>query len=313
MMRLFAIALCLLPAACVAGNGFDAARDAGSPIAEVPFQISEDGWIIAPVRINGAGPYDFLVDSAATVSVVYQRLADEHAFQRAPQPNIRVLGLTETRYLPAWEIGDIDVAGEVRRDHIGVVLEDWPAPLRTPHGVLGLDFLKHYVVRFDIDRQTMAFYPPGAFDAAPKLRTRDMPEYVFAADNAPLYRTRIQVKGRDIHCIVDTGSALSVVNSRALRAMLTGLFIGPASRRGLRTGSRLSDAFGSIEDAGAVDVARITLAAARWRNKRIVVFDADIFRELGVDRRPFCLLGADLLADQSFVLDFPGERIIIEQ
>ena len=313
MMRIFTIALSVMLAACAATDRSAPIASAAAPIAEIPYRIDADGWIIVPVLVSGQGPYDFIVDSAATRSAVYQRLADLHEFKPAPQPRMRVLGLTETRYLPAWEIGDVEVGGIFMADHVGVVLDDWPAPLVSPHGVLGLDFLARFIVRIDTNRQIMALYPRGAFGAGKDYAAAAMALHYYREEDAPLFRTRAYFNRRDIDCIVDTGSALTIVNARALNAMTTGLFIETSPQRSLRTGSRLNDVFGTVETAGVVEVAHISLGPAKWRKKRVVVFSADIFRELGVERRPYCILGADLLTERPFILDFPGERIIIER
>lgn len=312
MMRTFTLALGLILAACVATNRQAPIASATAPLAEIPYRIDEGGWIIVSVRVNGEGPYDFIVDSAATRTAVYQRLADQHEFKPAQRPRLRVLGLTETRYLPAWEIGDVEIGGVVMRDHEGVVLDDWPAPLVSPHGVLGLDFLARFVIRIDTERQIMALYAPGAFGAGRDYQADAMPLHYYREDDAPLFKTTVYFNRRNIDCIVDTGSALSVVNARALSAMTTGLFIENSPQRGLRTGSRLNDVFGTVETAGVISVPRISLGPAKWWKKRVVIFSADIFRELGVERRAYCILGADLLTEQPFILDFPGERIIIE-
>ncbi len=305
---------CLTLPACITTSRTIDASTASPPITEIPYRIEAGGWIVAPVMVNGAGPYDFIVDSAATRSAVYQRLADEQAFSPASRPDLRVLGLTETRFLPAWEIGDINVGGVVMENHIGVVLDDWPEPLNTPHGVLGLDFLQSHVIRFDVERQVIQIYPSGAFGGGREFGAASMRLRAHRdADEAPLYISTLTFKNRDIECIVDTGSALSVLNAPALSAMTTGVLVESAPRRGLGTGSRLSDVFGSIESAGAVRIHRISLRRTRWSRKTLVVFSAAIFRELGVDRLPYCILGADILAEQSFILDFPGERIIIER
>ncbi len=312
MMRTISIAFSLMLAACAATSGQAPIVSASAPIAEIPFRIDDEGWIIVSAQVNGQGPYDFIVDSAATRTAVYQRLADQHDFQQAPQSRMRVVGLTETRYLQAWQIGAIEVGGIVMSDHVGVVLEDWSAPLVSPHGVLGLDFLGRFVVHFDTDRQIMALYGGGAFGAGKDFTAQPMPLQDFREDDAPLFKTIVTFNRRDINCIVDTGSAFTIVNGRGLNAMFSGVFVDSFPRHGRRIGSRINDVFGTVETAQVVEVSRISIRPAEWQKKRIVVFSADIFRELGVQRRPYCILGADLLTEQSFILDFPGERIIIE-
>jgi hypothetical protein len=42
-----------------------------------------------------------------------------------------------------------------------------------------------------------------------------------------------------------------------------------------------------------------------------LVYDAEIFQELGMGAKPYCLVGADLLRDRSFIFDFANEDFYV--
>lgn len=287
-----------------------AAARAADPVAEIPYRISQDGWLSAPVMVNGEGPYDFLIDTAATRTVVFQSLADDFEFQPAAHPDIRVLGLTETQELPAYSLGDFDIDGEPLNNHIGVILPNWPAPLETPGGILGLDFLGRYAVMIDVNRQVLALYPPGAL-ALPgsEWRRAPMRRKTYAGDT--LYEVSLDMQGRDIRCIVDFGAAQTVLNYRSLRRLLSGVYVDPDRSSGGSSRSRLSDVFGNQELARRVVVSSTRLGRFRWGRKSFVVYNAKIFEELELTGRAACLIGADLLAEQSVVFDFADEMIYL--
>ena len=52
----------------------------------VKFKLAQNHWIVAPVLINGKGPFDFLLDTGANVTVITPRLAN----QLAIRPTARV-------------------------------------------------------------------------------------------------------------------------------------------------------------------------------------------------------------------------------
>ena len=313
LARLILIAASLV-AFAVIDRSVRAAPPPPDPVAEIPFVVSNAGWLIAPVIVNGQGPYRFIVDTAATVTAAYEPLADEQTFEPALLPDKRVLGLTETRYLPPHTLGDIEAGGIVMRDHVGVILPESPFDAQRIDGVLGLDFLERYVIRFDVDRRVMSLYDPGvALDSITDADAVFMERDDFTGRGSALYRTEVEFVRREVDCIIDTGSGRTVINSRALRSLIAGIRLNASRGVGTQGASRISDVFGKIDSAPAARIAQISIGGARWRRKPVMIYDADIFRELGVDRKPFCLLGADILMEQSFVLDFAGQRLIIER
>src|SRR5215469_9451028 len=43
----------------------------------VPLRVVQETLIVAPVTINGSGPYDFLVDTGAQITTIDSRLAEQ--------------------------------------------------------------------------------------------------------------------------------------------------------------------------------------------------------------------------------------------
>ena len=56
---------------------------------------------------------------------------------------------------------------------------------------------------------------------------------------------------------------------------------------------------------------RLRIGGARWRSKTFIVYDAEVFREMGAGGKPFCLVGMDLFADRSIIFDFANEQFYI--
>ena len=288
-------------------------RPAVSLVAEIPYRIDYQGWLTVDATVNGEGPYDFIVDSGATITSAFQNLADRQAFALAERRRpIRILGLTSTRALPAYELGDIEIGGVRLDDHVGVVLPDWTPPNRPPQGVLGLDLLTRYSVHIDADRNAIRFYPPDAAIEKPQRWTRtDMRPIRVDEDASPLYQIYVRVGTSRIPCIIDLGATGTVFNTPALRSMLGGLRINGTREQGFTTGTRLNDIFDNKDTARAIRISRLKIGQTLWRNKIFIVYDAEIFKELGFDNKPFCLIGADLLAGRSFIFDFSGESLYI--
>ncbi|GJL90444.1 MAG: hypothetical protein DHS20C04_01030 [Hyphococcus sp.] len=306
-------------AAALASTGLGHAAHAhpmsgAEPYDSVPYRIEYQGWITVNATVNGDGPNDFIVDSGATITSVFSNLAARQSFSPAARGPIRILGLTSTQQLPAFQLGEITVGISRLEKHVGVILPDWAPPNTPPQGVLGLDLLTRYMVMVDADVNEIKFYPPETLVPKPKssgwTRTQMTPHYI-ADQSTPLYRINVNVRGIQIPCVVDLGASGTVFNEPALRAMTAGIRINGWGLRGSSQASHLNDVFDNSQRAKAVKITSLKIGKARWRNETFLVYDAEIFQDLGASAKPFCLVGADLLRGRSFIFDFANERFYV--
>ncbi|WP_425410739.1 aspartyl protease family protein [Hyphococcus sp.] len=284
-----------------------------TPIAEIPYRIDYQGWITVDTMVNASGPYDFIVDSGATITSAFENLASRQIFERSPRPDIRILGLTGARKLPAYVLGDIEIASERLENHVGVILPDWAPPNTPPQGIIGLDFLTRYDILFDASSRTMRLYAKetesdaivGNWARAP------LESMIVDEESLPIFRTAARVRGESIPCIIDLGASGTIFNSAAYRAMTGGLYVDRQGMGGFSTGTRIQDVFDTFDGARPVKISKLQIGNGTWFNHVAIVYDAQIFTEFGVQNRPFCLVGADVFADRSFLLDFEDEEIRI--
>ncbi len=301
MLKLIAaIALSLI---AIASDAF-----AQEPIATIPYRIAYDGAITVEVTIDGRGPHDFIVDTGATLSLVFQNLAARETFAATGGPPKRVLGITGSATLDPYRIGDIAVGGAVLEDHIGVIIPDWAAPRKSPAGVIGLDFLRRYAVVFDVRGRTMTLYPHGEIpDGRLKgWRSVKLRANTYAAASGALYSTKGLINRSPTTFLIDLGSGATIINYRAAEAMFSSVVTRDLGE-GFTTGSRLKDVFDDRARVRTAKINRIQIGRTAWRGVGVIVHDAPIFDEIGVSRLPFGLFGADLIMGGDFALDF-GER-----
>lgn len=287
---------------------------AGEPIAEIPYRMDYDGWITVDVMVNGNGPYDFIIDSGATLTSAFTSLAIKENFEVNDHPPIRVLGLTDFQHLPAYSFGDLQIANQFLSDHIGVVLPDWEPLHRSPDGILGLDFLTRYAVMFNAETKTVRLYDPTNLPNEP-LRKWSHAALIpdgFGQDSDNLHRIRVNIQGHRISCLLDLGASGTLLNYPALRRLFSGIRINRNSEPGFLTGTRLMSIFDDDKKARLVRITRVGIADAIWKHRTFVVFNPPIFEELGVHNKPFCLLGSDLMTERRFMLDFANERLYID-
>ena len=286
---------------------------AAEPIASVPYRLDYGGWYTVDVTINGQGPYQFIVDTGATLTALYANAATTQTFPVAEIGEKRVLGIVGAQELPAVNLGNIELGGLYLRDHVGVIIADWDREGPRPHGILGLDFLSRYVVMFDAERQRIDFYqannaPTERFAGMARTRLR---YNTFNRDYGGLYTVTTNIANRRIPCIVDLGADGTMLNYRAMRRLLGGMYINPNRATGSTTGSKIRDVFGDEAAALTMVAGPIRIGSARWKRRTLVVYNAGIFEALGVLRKGYCLLGADLLQDRNLIFDFGNQQLYI--
>lgn len=282
---------------------------AGEPVATIPFNINSEGWITVSATVNGKGPYEFVIDTGATITFVFENMAAKYGFEPTGEEPVRILGITTQGRLDTYYLGDIRVGAATLEDHVGVILEDWPAPRRTPDGVIGLDFLRRYAVHFDSRNKMMTLYQHGDL---PKPLTDDLSRIDLAAKTfgnvgGALFVAEGDINRSKMSFIVDLGSATTLINYRAAEMLIKGVVIRDSSSP--ITGSRLQDVFGDRSIARTTRVNRLRLDGVTWRGVDVWVFNASLFDEIGVQNLPYGFAGVDLFRDRDFALDF-GENAL---
>lgn len=285
---------------------------ASEPIAVIPYRMAYDGVLIVPVTIDGRGPYDFMLDSGSTVTLAFQNLALKENFQPTGAAPRRVLGISGSALLEPRVMGDVAVGNAVLADHVGVVLADWEAPRVTPAGIIGADFLRRYAVYINVKARTLSLYPRGGLpnELIANADIMKLRPVTFVASSGPLYTTLAIANQTRVTFIVDLGSVATLVNYSGAEAIFN-RSVMPSLPGGVVKGIRANDAFNERTQVKLADLDRLQAGRAVWRRVKLWVHDANIFNEIGVQRRPYGLLGADVLLSQDIALDFGENRVYV--
>lgn len=142
-----------VPPADVAGAG------------EVSFTLAGTGGaaIVVPVRLNDSGPYQFVVDTGATLTCVDQALAGT---LELPKPEgMRGFGATVGQQgamalhrIDTLQVGDTTASGIIA---CALDLRGMKQAGLELDGLLGLNFLKSFKVTFDFERKIMSLEAPS--------------------------------------------------------------------------------------------------------------------------------------------------------
>ena len=246
------------------------------------------------VRINGAGPFPFLVDTGAERSVVAADLAAE--LMLPPGGPLIVHGVAGAVTAPSALVGELAVGGRRLR------ALSLPVLLRTDigaAGVLGIDALQGQRVELDFARREIRVQYASAARVASD-------EIVITAKSrfGQLVLIDSAYRGAPILVVVDTGAQTSIGNL-ALRRLIGADPVGQGTGRAeilSVTGQRAGGDWALVSN---VKVGGFTV------NRLPVVFaDLHSFERWRLTDQPALLLGMDVLRQfEGVAVDFSRREV----
>jgi predicted aspartyl protease len=241
--------------------------------------------LMVDVRINGNGPYHFVVDTGADRSILASEVAVELGLSRGEKVMLKgVVGavLTETVSIRTMTFGSIT------KRHLMVPILS--RSLLDADGYLGLDFLDGHRVTFDFRNHLLQVNEP---------RTR------FSANWVRENEARIRASGSSGHlqaldCMVDDIPATAFIDSGAEVSAANEPLLAALARRNPSLGEmgriNLIDITGGEILGKVVMINKIRLTAAlTFTDCPLVIADFLVFDAWGLRQRPALLIGMNLL------------------
>ena len=263
------------------------------------FDTGADAYehMLAPVMINGQGPFQFLMDTGANTSCIARDLAQRLKLTSAE--SARVNTIVGVRQRPSVLIDRLQVGERSRRGVRAAAL-----PLNADlDGVLGVDWLKG-------QRLELAFKAKSLSITRSKHEvSRDGLAVVPARrSQGQLTIVDADLGGRRISAMIDSGSQMTLCNG-PLRAMVAESFRhspGDAAYRHISMESVIGEQF-----AGEmINLPFLRLGGLRLGNVPVVYAETHVFGLWGLKETPAIVLGMDLLTQFDTVsLDFGQAQV----
>ena len=160
----------------------------------VSMRPAKDGRTVVAVKLNGAGPYDFIVDTGATVTVLDTALFAELGLQAEGSSRVTSsAGLTRQIRSRVKEVA----LDSLSRENVAVVSVNSPVAghdYPKVRGILGENFLRHFDILFDNQQRKMTL--DAVADLADSLAGERLP-ITFPAlprEDENRYRPMVTVK-----------------------------------------------------------------------------------------------------------------------
>ncbi|MDB5723239.1 MAG: hypothetical protein JWP15_3857 [Alphaproteobacteria bacterium] len=246
------------------------------------------------VRINGRGPYHFVVDSGADTSVVGLRIARD---LQLPLGTPAVLNnMTDRSIVDRVKVDELILGPTIVRDL------ELPA-LREQDlggaGMIGIDALVRQRLMMDFEQRLIkvedaskpAKSVPGEIVVTARLK------------RGQLILTQVKASGLSLDAVIDTGSQITIGNF-ALRDKLVRRKFGK-----IQTVTAIG-VTGSSVDLQIARIAELRVGSVILRNVPMAFADVPPFKVFGLADRPALLLGSDLLETFRRVsLDFRARKV----
>jgi predicted aspartyl protease len=188
----------------------------------LPFELRGTHTVIGEVRVNGSGPYRFLLDTGAQSSVVDPELASELGL--SPQYRVEVITLAGQRFAGGcralWSVGGMNV-GEAETliyPITGLRYVD-----RDVHGILGQSFLSKFDYLIDYKRREIVLDRTGVLSQSAKGASTSL-KYVAE-------RPAVELDGSVF--VLDSGASALILTAKAAKRF--GLRLQPGRRISLGT------------------------------------------------------------------------------
>lgn len=172
------------------------ARAADDAFLEAPITLS-DRRILVDARLNGKGPFGFVLDSGAVVSGVRKSLAEEVGMRRAGER--RLAG----RMFPIYLADEMVLGGRLRQENVALFgMEN----LRLGgEGLLPAGLLTAFDSLVDFERAVWRVYPSGAPDRTGFARLGSTIRAAGSGGSELIY-VDVVANGAPLRAVFDTGS-----------------------------------------------------------------------------------------------------------
>jgi predicted aspartyl protease len=240
------------------------------------------GRAVALIRINGHGPFRFIIDTGANRSVLSQALATRLGL--APSGEGVVHSIEGTQPALLVKVASLSIAG-IHLSSGSTPVLDGPV-LGGEHGLLGVDGMAGRRLHVDFRKHCVEIY-----ESAAQMPTKHWQSAPARMRFGSLLMIPGEIVGVKVNVLIDTGSDISLANQKfrdALRVVAAGM-IEYHNGRAFTFGRPIV-----LEQT--VWTPRLRLGRTVVEGVKAYIGDFHIFEFWGLQDEPTMLIGLDVLA-----------------
>jgi predicted aspartyl protease len=265
-----------------------------------PTRLDHVGRIVAPVMIDGKGPFRFIIDTGASSSTISPQLAATLGLTPAVDSTMMVNGITGTQQVPSVPIDRLE-AGDlvVQAARFPVI---WAPLMAGADGILGVAGMRNESVFVDFRRNRVVI--SRSLRASDRVGFDKVPAKVLGDG---LMSVQGRVGGVAVTAIIDTGSERSLGNIALHEALY-------AKRQS--SNLTVTDVYGATTDIASGEihlVPTISMGPVKLSKVTVVFGKFHIFDVWGLADHPAVIIGMDVLGTaDSLGIDYRRSEIYFE-
>lgn len=265
-------------------------------LAEVPLSIAASGHATVPVKIEGKGEFQFVLDTGAEGSALYSPFEQQHDIPLRAETT-QLQGQTGAAAVRLADLPPLLLDGVKVEKVVAVVLD--PRADGIPlAGIVGLDVFGGSLLDFDLARGRAHLLPSGAaiegFRAGMAIAA--------GSTTGGLLTFPVRIGNAQAIAVLDTGARKTRINWRLGRIL--GL-----DRIGLGKGEVIQGATNMPVETSVATVKNARFGGVKLETAPVLVADLPVFELFGVADRPAIIFGMDWLSNVRMAVDFPLKRI----
>ena len=260
------------------------------------------GRVVVPVKINGRGPYRFIVDTGANHSTISPDLVRELGLKADTRSLITLDGITGASQVTFVSIDRLQ-AGDLTLEDTTLPIV-WAPVMAGADGILGAAGMseKSLLIDFQRNRVAIASHVESATrDQAIKIHAARVVNGLMVLDT--------EVGGVRVAAVLDTGAERTLGNI-ALRDAVKG-----KNRAKQGFVAQLTSVYGATRQVESGEIAAaptISIGTLRITDVAIVYGDFHIFKIWDMHDKPAMILGMDVLGTvASLNIDFRNQNVYV--
>ena len=269
------------------------------PLFAAPTRLDRIGRVMTQVKVNGKGPFRFVIDTGASRSTLAPHLARALALKPSVGRNVMLNGVTGAAEVPTVAVDSLEIGAlRFEKQDLPVI---FTSIMGNADGILGVAGFHDQRIDVDFKRDRVSVLESNG----------KRPHYSMVTTRATRNANGLMIVdvrvGRRIRAkaVIDTGAERSLGNLALQSAM-------NKNRRKKRevVSAVVHGATPDIADGDVQSIREATIGDMTLTNLEVIFADFHVFKLWGLDQEPALLIGMDMLGVlERLVIDYRRNEV----
>jgi predicted aspartyl protease len=268
------------------------------PLFAAPTRLDRIGRVVTHVKVNGKGPFRFVIDTGASRSTLAPHLARALNLKPSVGRNVMLNGVTGAAEVPTVAVESIEIGAlRFEKQDLPVI---FTSIMGNADGILGVAGFQDQRIDVDFKRDRVSVLESNG----------KRPHYSMVTARATRNINGLMIVdvrvGRRIRAkaVIDTGAERSLGNLALQNAMNKG------RKKREPVSAVVHGATPDIADGDVQEIREATIGDMTLTNLEVIFADFHVFKLWGLDQEPAMLIGMDMLGVlERLVIDYRRNEV----